>query len=76
MGTVVNHYVVRGMISGNCRQAVANGIQDLPGVLSVAIDPDSHGVIVASTGWLAREEVAAAVRSAGCEVDARAGDQQ
>jgi copper chaperone CopZ len=70
MGTVVNHYLVRGMTSGHCRQAVTNGIQELPGVLSVAIDPDLRGVIVASSGWLAREEVAGAVRSAGCEVDA------
>lgn len=76
MGTVVNHYLVRGMTSGNCRRAVASGILDLPGVLRVAIDPDWRGVMVASTGWLAREEVAAAVRSAGCEVDARAGDPQ
>ena len=69
MGTVVNHYLVRGMISGSCRQAVVNGIQDLPGVLSVAIDPDSGGVIVASTGWLAREEVVTAVKSVGCDID-------
>lgn len=68
MGTVVNHYLVRGMTSRHSVEAVSNQLEGLPGVLSVVIDADSGGVIVASTGWIPREEVASAVRSAGFDV--------
>lgn len=67
--TIVNHYAVRGMTSQHKVDAVADEFEQLPGVLSVAIDPDLGGLTVASNGGLTRDEINAALRSAGCEVD-------
>jgi copper chaperone len=67
--TIVNHYHLRGVICQFCVRAVTHRVEDLPGVLGVSIDLDSGGMTVASSGWVPREEVAEAVRSAGYEVD-------
>ncbi|WP_227998660.1 heavy-metal-associated domain-containing protein [Nocardia australiensis] len=63
-----HRYTVLGMACDHCAASIAEALEHLPGVTSIAVDVDTDSVTVISTGNLDRADVHAAVDSAGYEL--------
>lgn len=61
-------FTVVGMTCGHCVAAVSAEVGKLPGVSDVQVDLGTGAVTVASTGPLARDQLAAAVDEAGYDL--------
>jgi copper chaperone len=58
-------WTVTGMTCGHCVASVTEELEEVPGVVGVAVELESGTVSVTSTGPLPRETVEAAVTEAG-----------